>query len=152
MWKSSSRSSCISGWDLDYSSFSSRALHTSLCIYAARPTIPTLKAQRLYSQVFQHKSTREKLFHRPARQTLKTEATNRWHTPSPRRRTIKYLGHLIPKWHFHQPPAMLQPEVQQGWDALLRVTSQQKIECWTFLTHSWVKQAVGHHGLYFALT
>lgn len=47
---------------------------------------------------------------------------------------------------------MLQPGVQQGGDALLRVTSQQKIERWTFLIHSWVKQAVGHHRLYFALT
>lgn len=48
----------------------------------------------------------------------KVKATSKWHSLLRNKKSVVFytqeLGHLVPKRHFHQPPAMLQPGCCKG--------------------------------------
>lgn len=100
-------------FNLLFQQSSSRALQTFPSICTARPTISTLKSRKT---VFPH------CLHEIQKKTF-SDSENwkqpaKWHSLLGGKRSAVFysqeLGYLVPKWHFHQAPAMLQPGSSRG--------------------------------------
>lgn len=119
LWKNLERISNVSGFQFTFPAEQQQSTaDIPIHLHCTGPTIPTLQSQKTVFPNSLYQIQKKTFFCTLSYRLWKVKATCKWHSLLGDKKSVVFytqeLGYLVPKWHFHRPPAVLQPGCSKG--------------------------------------